>query len=161
MESCETITLTLPAHNKYAPVLGTVLQAMLDERTDEAYNIQLAVHEAFTNIVDHAGGEGVQQPTIALSLSLDEATGLFTAVLQDNAPPFSPSQVGWAEPEAHWETAVWANTTQYTLKTTPEPDLLQIRGRGLFLMNQLMSSVTCQVSDTGNRWTLTRALLLS
>lgn len=153
MVQCETITQTLPASVKYAPVLGSTLAALLDETTAESYNIQLAVHELFTNIVEHGYGLATgEQVVCTFTLSGDKRC--FTAVLQDEAPAFAPNQVGWENAADHWETAVTPQGHCHTLKTTPEPDLLQERGRGFFLISQLTDSLICHATLAGNEWTL-------
>lgn len=157
MGRSEEITLSLPANVKYAPALGAVLASMLDEATAESYNIQLAVHELFTNIVEHGYGSQTAGQ-VKCHFLLAVAQRCFTAVLQDTAQPFSPDLIGWEQGEQHWETAVSPQGTCYTLKSAPEPDLLQERGRGFFLIHQLMSSATCHVTDAGNEWTLKKTL---
>lgn len=152
----EEITLSLPADVKYAPALGAVLTALLGEERPDAYNIQLAVHEMFTNIVEHGYGNNAAQQLIC-RLALDSDN--FTAVLQDTAAPFSPDLVGWAQPELYWETAITPQGRRHTLKNAPEPDLMQVRGRGFFLICQLMSNVTCHATKAGNEWTLLRKAL--
>ncbi|MEZ4593312.1 MAG: ATP-binding protein [Chloroflexota bacterium] len=149
----EETNLSLPADVKYAHVLGSALTAMFEEESAEAYNIQLAVHELFTNIVEHGYGHDASQ-LVACHLTWEPDDGAFTAVLQDTAAPFSPRQTGWDRAESYWETAVTPQGHRYTLKDVPEPDLLQVRGRGLFLIRQLMSHIVCQASAKGNEWTL-------
>lgn len=152
----EEITFSLPANIKYASVLGAALTAMLEDTTNEAFNIQLAVHELFTNIVEHGYGcDANKQVGCHLLLDLDQ--GCFTAVLTDTAPPFSPESIGWEQIETHWETAVSPQGSYHTLKTAPEPDLLQERGRGFFLINQLVNSLVCHATETGNTWTVSKA----
>lgn len=153
----EEIDLSLPADVKYASVLGAVLTAMFEEDSAEAYNIQLAVHELFTNIVEHGHGHNSSH-LVTCHLIWEPNRNAFTAVLQDNAPPFSPRQTGWDQAESYWETAVTPQGHRYTLKDVPEPDLLQVRGRGLFLIRQLMSHITCQTTATGNKWTLSKTV---
>ena len=153
MSRSETITQTVPAHVKYAPALGSSLAALLDGITSETYNIQLAVHELFTNIVEHGYGLAAAGQVVCV-FSVSEDKGCFTAVLQDTAPPFSPEMIGWEQIEQHWETAVSPQGTCYTLKSAPEPDLLQERGRGFFLISQLTDSLTCHATPAGNEWTL-------
>ncbi len=153
----EEATLTLPANLKYAAALGATLTALLEDVTDEAYNLQMAVHELFTNIVEHGYGHAADNQ-LHIQLVLDVAQDCFTAVLQDTAPPFSPELIGWEQPEKHWETAVTPQGNRYTLTSAPEPDLLQIRGRGFFLISQLMSHVVCHAKAEGNEWTVSKSL---
>jgi anti-sigma regulatory factor (Ser/Thr protein kinase) len=157
MERCEEISLSLPVNMKYAAVLGATLAAMLDEEPSESYNIQLAVHELFTNIVEHGYGNA-PRGQVSCHLILDSSQHCFTAVLQDTAPPFDPNQIDWENVMSHWETAVSPQGTRHTLKSAPEPGLLQVRGRGFFLIHQLMSSITCHVTSAGNAWTLSKDL---
>lgn len=157
MGRSEEITLSIPANVKYAPVLGATLTAMLAEETAESYNIQLAVHELFTNIAEHGYGNS---PTglVNCRFVLQVEQRCFTAVLQDTAPAFSPEMIGWEQIETYWETAVSPQGTCHTLKSAPEPDLLQDRGRGFFLICQLSDSLICHATDAGNVWTLSKSL---
>ncbi|MCA9919753.1 MAG: ATP-binding protein [Anaerolineales bacterium] len=157
MGRSEEITLSLPADVKYAPVLGAALTAMLEEETAESYNIQLAVHELFTNIAEH-GYSGDLTGQVHCQFVLQVEQRCFTAVLQDTTPPFSPEMIGWEQTEPHWATAVSPQGTYHTLKSAPEPDLLQDRGRGFFLISQLTDSLICHATEAGNEWTLSKTL---
>lgn len=87
--------------------------------SDDIYNIQLAVDEAFTNIVEHAyGGEGDEEILCKCYVTQDELTITF----KDCGQPFEPENV-------------------------PDPDLesdlyeRQVGGLGLFFIRELMDEV--------------------
>jgi serine/threonine-protein kinase RsbW len=85
----------------------------------DIYAVQLAVDEAFTNIIEHAYG-GESQEVIECTCQADEQC--LTITLLDYGEPFDPSDI-------------------------PEPDLdsnleeRQVGGLGLYFMNQLMDEV--------------------
>jgi len=99
------------------------------------YQVQLAVDEACSNIIEHAyGGEGPEM----IECSLQVADGDLTVVLRDTGQPFDPSIV-------------------------PEPDVdadLDARtggGLGLFFIRRIMDEVTFDFdTEDGNVLTLVR-----
>lgn len=101
----------------------------------EVYEVQLAVDEAFSNIIEHAyGGEGNGEIEC---VCLDTASEM-TIVLHDWGKAFDPAGV-------------------------PEPDFslpieeLISRGAGLILMNKIMDKTEFQFSeDEGNYLTMTK-----
>ncbi|MDX1523250.1 MAG: ATP-binding protein, partial [Anaerolineae bacterium] len=85
------IRLDLPATHKYLNVIGECLPVFLQQAglghfsSETAYNVQLAIQEACTNIVDHAY-QGISDGRIQVTLSLaSEPLGLVVE-LQDTAP---------------------------------------------------------------------------
>ena len=140
MEELDIIRLDLPATYKYLNVLGASIGEVM-KRAEEvpgldalSYNIQLAVHEACTNIVGHAY-EGVDNGRIKIALSLVAKPGQFIVELEDTGRSFDPSLVH-------------------------EPDLEngQIHGYGLFLMRSLMDEVSYLPLPNCNRWRLVKNL---
>ena len=73
----DTIRLDFPATHKYLNVLGACIHELLArveglaEPVVVSYNIQLAVHEACTNIVDHAYA-GMPAGRLNITLTLSE-----------------------------------------------------------------------------------------
>ena len=68
------IRLDLPADHKHLNVIGACLNAIL-ERLDQindkemlAYNLELALHETCTNIVEHAYSESKGRIRVAMSV---------------------------------------------------------------------------------------------
>jgi serine/threonine-protein kinase RsbW len=140
MTDTNTIRLDLPASFKYLNVLGPCIQALLEhadglpEPEISAYNLQLAVHEVCTNIVDHAYAD---QPAgrIAIAFTLAAEPRRLIVELRDTGRTFDPTEV-------------------------PDPDLsnAQVRGYGLFLVQSLMDDVCYRPSPSGNCWRLIKNL---
>ncbi|MBL8118443.1 MAG: ATP-binding protein [Anaerolineae bacterium] len=137
--SPDSIRLELPATPKYLNVLtaciGEMLQRVegLAEPEQTIYNIQLAVHEGCTNIIDHAynGAPG----RMIVELNLEFSPNRLIVNLHDNGQQFDPMRV-------------------------PEPELGigQERGYGLFLMRQIMDEVYYEPNDGHNHWRLVKHL---
>lgn len=111
--------------------VGNAIMEMLAAYPDDAYSVQLAVHECLTNIVVHAYGDQAGEIEILLKLWWQK----FSAEIRDNGRAFSPADV-------------------------QEPDLEngQIHGYGLFLMHELMDSVAYESNGKGNFWRLVKKL---
>ena len=140
MDEADVIRLELPATHKYLNVLGACITEMLS-RVDGlqavsvvAYNVQLAVHETCTNIVEHAYG-GAPDGRIAITLTLTSAPRLMVVDVHDTGRSFDPSSV-------------------------PDPDLErgQIHGYGIFLVHSLMDDVAYETQADGNHWRLVKHL---
>jgi serine/threonine-protein kinase RsbW len=133
----DVIRLDLPATHKYINLLGACIGEMLSRLDNVAdlevtvYNLQLAIHECCANIVDHAyaGADGRVYATLSL---VDQPRRLIVE-LHDNGRPFEPERV-------------------------PQPVLgePQVRGYGLFLMQQLLDEVDYQPQPGDNRWRLVK-----
>lgn len=130
----DTITIQIPANMKYLNVVGAAIMALLehDGSQDHAYNMQLAIHEVCTNIIEHAYGHDSKKH---LSLRLKLSETVFVACLDDRGESFDPKAV-----------------------KSPNFDEPQVRGMGLFLVNELMDKVDYQCDADGNHWTLTKYL---
>ena len=129
-------SLRLPADYESARRIGPWLRERLNAlgATDlySAGELELAIHEVAINIVDHAfGGEAPDQQYI-VSLTPGVDNGELHAQLQDAGAPFDAA---------------------------PAPDLdhPQIGGYGLFLTEQLTTSMSYERHDGLNVWTLTFA----
>lgn len=132
--------LDVPAIVKSLPVVSNTFSAILEqvnelpERETATYNIILSVHEICTNIIEHAyenkGGR------IEISIQLDEPSGNLTIDLFDKGRAFD-------------------------LAAVPRPDLdnAPIRGYGLFLVHELMDSVTYSPAQQKNHWRLEKRLI--
>jgi anti-sigma regulatory factor (Ser/Thr protein kinase) len=152
------LLLQFPAQHQYLALLGTAVTAFTAEDallTPHAYPLQLAIHEAVANIVDH-GYETVPPGMVRVLLKLVE-TGQFIAEIWDAAAPFDPRLTTWPPPLS-WRWEEKENGTFYTLQNVPEPDVEQYRGRGLFLMSQLLNEITCFARENGNYWQLVKEL---
>jgi serine/threonine-protein kinase RsbW len=139
-DECDTIRIELPASHKYLSVLSACIAEVLEpiervpDKTKLVYSVQLAIHEACTNIIDHA--YSAQAPgRIQITLAICASPRRLVAELNDTGSAFDPSVI-------------------------PEPDLAegQERGYGLFLMREILDEVTYEPRPGGNRWQLTKYL---
>lgn len=103
------------------------LESMLCSRRGE---LELAVHEVAINIVDHAFGADAAGRTYSITLDEAGSTQAVTVQFRDDGAAF--------------ETA-----------TAPNLDEPQVRGYGLFIAEQLTSSLSYERVDETNIWTLT------
>ncbi len=136
------IQITIPADLRYLNIVGTAVHAYL-ERTDGVveehiddlvYNIQLAVHEVCTNIIEHAYQFDSNKP-VQLSFYISRSENVLEVVLRDQGNQFDPAAV-----------------------VAPKLGTAQERGLGLFLVHELMDSVDYFHDGIWNRWTLVKKL---
>ncbi len=132
-----TVRLELPAIHKYLNVIGACIHAMLDreqglkEKDSLFYNIELAVHEACTNIVEHAYA-GVTG-RIEIIFTLLEEPRRFVIELRDRGQSFNLADAA-----------------------APDLDQPQTSGYGLFLVHQLMDEVAYYPEPGNNLWRLVK-----
>lgn len=138
----ELIRLDLPARYSYLHLLSECIADMLllvdgiDEREALLYSIQLAAHEVCTNIVNHAYHNSAKgRIRIVLTLSFDDPS------LQIDL----------------YDTGI-----SFDFASMPSPNLDEVRvhGYGLFLIRQLMDTVTYTADRGCNHWCLTKNLCL-
>lgn len=139
MPASEVVRLELPANSRYLNILAACIGEMLvrvdglSDPQQTIYNIQLAVHEGCTNIVDHAyiddGGR------IGINLMLGCNPPQLIIELHDTGRAFDPSTI-----------------------PTPNFDDPQIRGYGLYLMQQIMDEVIYDSRPDGNCWRMVKFL---
>jgi serine/threonine-protein kinase RsbW len=137
--SSDEIHLDLPASSKYLNVLSACIAEMLCRVEDMqdaqqiTYNVQLAVHEGCTNIIDHAYERQGGRIGVRLELGWDPTR--LIVELQDTGHSFD-------------------------LSGTRHPDLStpQVRGYGLHLMQHIMDEVVYQPSSGHNAWRLVKYL---
>jgi serine/threonine-protein kinase RsbW len=136
----DQICLELPASYKYLNVVGACISAIL-ERVDGleapnvvAYNLQLAIHEACTNIIAHAYAD-CPVGRIKVSLSLSRNPQQLLIELQDTGCSFD-------------------------IENVPDPNLEegQVHGYGIFLMRKLLDEVVYHPQPGNNRWHLAKKL---
>ncbi len=125
--------LTIDATHLALRTLGPWLAGALNEFADQGLiercgEIELALHEVATNVVDHAyaGGADGDQMTIDLRL-IDNK--LIARICDQGRPFVDPG-------------------------TRPDPDDPQVRGYGLMIVEQLASTIEQASGSYGNRWTL-------
>ncbi|MBK7894900.1 MAG: ATP-binding protein [Anaerolineaceae bacterium] len=129
----------MPAAHAYLLMIGTCISCVFNNSssvpTSEGltYNIELAVHEACTNIIEHAysGLPG----SIKLEFMLRENPQQLVVNLFDNGRSF-----------------------EYAASRTPNLDEPQIRGYGLFIIKNLMDTVDYCSDANGNSWHLVKNL---
>jgi serine/threonine-protein kinase RsbW len=138
----EVIRLDFPARHSYLHMLSEYIAELLrlaDGVTDPdlvIYNIQLAAHEACTNIVSHAyADQAAGEGRISIRLALHPEPLRFEMEIQDTGRSFD-------------------------LKSVPNPNLTQpqIHRYGLFLIHSLMDDVIYQPENNSNRWRLVKKL---
>lgn len=138
----ELVRLDLPANYTYLHLLSDCVADMLktiDGLNDAElliYNIQLAGHEACTNIVNHAY-EADDRGRINIDVLLRFDPPQITIELEDTGKPFDPEKY-----------------------TSPNLDEVRIHGYGLFLIRNLMDSVTYTSTQGRNRWCLLKNLFV-
>ncbi len=140
MSDIDTIRLDLPATHKYLNVLGACITEVLTrveglaEPDVTTYNIQLAVHEACTNIVEHAYAE---EPTgrIIIKLTLIQQPRALAIDIYDTGSSFD-----------------------ITMAREPNLDEAQVHGYGLFLIRNLMDEMTYTPEADQNHWHLVKHL---
>lgn len=138
-DSPDVIRLEIPASYNYLNVLGACVRAFFDitdskaEQSGLAYNVELAVHEACTNIVEHAYA-GIPG-RIEIILSLVREPRRLVVELHDSGRSFKLPEI--SQPDFN------------------EP---QVNGYGLFLIYQLMDEIKYQPQSGDNRWYLVKNL---
>ena len=133
----EVVKLDVPARHKYLNILGACLSALLErveglrDRDTLIYNVELAVHETCSNIVEHAyaGASG----RIAVDITLKQDPRQLVVDVRDTGRPFDLSQV-----------------------KEPAFEQTQTRGYGLFLIRSLVDEVTYRPQAGDNHWRLVK-----
>lgn len=138
----EVVRLDLPARYTYLHILSDCIADMLrqidgiEDHEMLTYNMQLAAHEACTNIVGHAyAGAQSGNERIVISLALFPHPRRLQIELRDTGKSFDPDVV-----------------------PAPTLDQAQVHGYGLFLMRNLMDSVTYTAQPGDNYWCLVKHL---
>lgn len=134
----EVIRLDIPATGAYLELVGESVAEVLrripdiEQREDVTPLVQLAVHEACLNIIQHGYDEGCGR--MLLLLSADPDSRRFIADIEDTGRPFDPANV-------------------------PEPcPQGQVRGYGVYIIQQVMDRVTHEVRGGTNRLCLEKEL---
>lgn len=138
--NANTVELSVPASKAFVQVVEDCILAMLrrigqleaDEQS--VYNVQLAIHETCINILEHAYGAGANG-RIQFQFSITEEPLQFVIEMVDQGRPFSIDDV-----------------------PAPDPEQLQVRGYGLYLIQQLMDETIYTPTADGNRWRLIKNL---
>lgn len=135
-----TIKLEIPAEHKHLNIIGACLTALL-ERVDHlndremlAYNLELALHETCTNIVEHAYSEQIGRIQIAMSIA--------------------------STPQRQLVIDLFDTGRSFVIENAESPDLdnAQVHGYGLYLMRQLLDEVIYNTEKEHNHWRLIKNL---
>jgi serine/threonine-protein kinase RsbW len=135
----DVVRLEIPAAYKYLNLLGSCVRAFFEiadnksQGSGVAYNVELAVHEACTNIVEHAYAGLPGRIVIILSLVRDPRR--LVVELHDTGRSFQLPEI-----------------------TQPDIQEPQVNGYGLFLIYQLMDEIKYQPQLGDNRWYLIKNL---
>ncbi len=134
----QQINLELPAEMRELVHIGSAITKLLTAAADvpnvedTIYELQLAVHEICANIIDHSYNN-VDDGKIQLELVVNE--GNFSADICEFGEAFDPGSV-----------------------PMPNLDEGQIRGYGIYLVNELMDVVEYSSTACGNCWHLAKKL---
>ena len=102
------------------------------------FEVQLAVDEAITNIIEHAYS-GKKTGEITVNCRMDNSKKEFTIKLKDKGKPFDPKNV-------------LAPDTNAAL------DERKVGGLGIFFIKTLMQNIKYDFSEKGNELTLTKKI---
>jgi serine/threonine-protein kinase RsbW len=117
------------------PIRALVAQANIPSDPEMfAYGLQLAVHEACTNIVLHAYDDQ-QTGTIRIEMTLRADPARIQIDLWDEGRAFNPTAVA-----------------------APEPGTIQEHGFGIFLLHELLDDVVYERSNNHNHWKLVKLI---
>lgn len=129
-------TLTLKNNIAEVALLPEFIEGICETlglAADRAFNLNLALEEAVTNVISYAFPDGGEH-SFALHAQSDGSVLTFT--LEDDGVPFDPTEA----PD---------------VDTTLSAEERQIGGLGIFLIRQIMSSVSYEYADGKNRLTMT------
>lgn len=137
----EILRLDFAARYAYLKILSSCIEELmgrvdsLEDRKGLIYSVQLATHEVCTNIIEHAYN-GDEQGRIAITLTLTAQPKQIIIDLHDTGHSFNPGLV-----------------------PAPNPDEPQEHGGyGLFLIYNLMDTVTYTPCPGNNTWRLVKKL---
>ncbi|HNP85709.1 MAG TPA: ATP-binding protein [Kouleothrix sp.] len=139
-DHADVIRVELPATTKYLSVVSACIAEILtrvdglEQRESTIYNIQLAAHEACANIVDHAY-DGYDDQRIEIVLTMEVPSKRFIIDLYDSGHSFDLAST-----------------------TTPNFEVPQIRGYGLYIIRSLMDDVSYHPEPGSNHWCLVKQL---
>jgi serine/threonine-protein kinase RsbW len=135
LSKSEMVSLDLPASFKFLSLIGASVRSMLEPESELPdpdcfiYQAELAVHEACTNIIEHAYASSPGR--IKIQLLIEEAPRRLVVDLFDTGIPFDTNRLQKME--------------------IPEP---KSRGYGLFLIQELMDRVAYSGDSGTNHWHL-------
>ena len=130
----ETLKLTNDINE--IPLLGEWVEGLGEQLglpADKVFSLNLALEEAVVNVMNYAYPDQTGMP---ICLTADDTEGSLRFFLEDQGVPFDPTQT---------------ENPDITLDAMERP----IGGLGIFLVNQLMSSVTYEYRNNRNCLTMT------
>jgi serine/threonine-protein kinase RsbW len=130
----------VPSDAAQLPALSRFLQDFwteFDLPKAEALTFQLALEEVFMNVVMH-GSDAAQVPRVEVSLTL--SNGGVTLTLEDDGAPFDPLSLPAPDVTASLEER-------------------RVGGLGVFLVRQIMDSVSYQRRGVINQLRMTKTLI--
>jgi serine/threonine-protein kinase RsbW len=137
MKQPDTVELDLPARLESLAVIEACIRTLLSQEPDlsdrdaRTFEVVLAVHETFTNIIEHAYQAAPGRVQLALTF-LDQPRRL-EITLHDTGETFDLSEV-----------------------QPPNLDEPQTGGYGLYLIHHLMDEVVYSPERGNNRWRLVK-----
>lgn len=135
----DILRVEMPAAHAYLQMIGPSVSCLIKNAPSLAhddslaYNIELAVHEVCSNIIEHAYGGVPGQ--IQMVFTMVVTPPQLVVELFDNGRSF-----------------------EYASIPLPNPEEPQVRGYGLFLIQELMDKVDYGSSPDGNTWRLVKNL---
>lgn len=121
-----------------ADFVAKTMHAVGARNEKDVFDVQLAVDEALTNIIEHAYS-GQQGGQIVIRCALSESKKEFTVKLIDHGKPFDPKAVAAPDTEAALENR-------------------KRGGLGIFLIKRYMQTVKYAVNVKENELTMTKLL---
>lgn len=155
------IQLAFPAEYRFLAILNQAIVVVTEMLRDEgtineaevlAGDVYLAAHEVCTNVIDHAYAPE-EAEAIRVEIMVDSADKQLQVIVQDNGRSFDPQTLGWPPAES-WQMYENCQGIYYQLGTVPEPSIEQERGRGLYLLTQLLEEVIYRPGRVHNCWQL-------
>ena len=130
-------SLTLPNDIETIPQLNEFIDTVAEEiglDMSLTMSLNLAIEEAVVNVMEYAYPDG-EQGNVDIEVIADDKW--LTFIISDNGIPFDP-------------------TTQEDADTTLSAEERPIGGLGIFLVRQLMDTVSYEYKDGKNRLTLVK-----
>jgi serine/threonine-protein kinase RsbW len=161
--SSAKIQIALPARFSHLTYLNELIYEAVGQLAEVnadidfesvAGDLSLAAHEICTNMIDHAyGGEG--EKIINVAIQLDAVKRQIEVKLMDNGRAYNPQEMEWPPPQS-WHIYQEHGDMKFILGDVPEQGIEQERGRGLYLISQLVEVVRYQPESGQNCWYLVK-----
>jgi len=143
MSNANLVKLNIPASMKFLNVVSASIAAILEHLSiagdveTAIYEIQLAVHEICTNIIEHAyGNDPEKRIDLEIFIKQRADSSLVIKLYDYSGIEFIAANV-----------------------KAPVVEALQERGMGLMLINQIMDEVDYAFQDNRNCWTLVKKFI--